>query len=257
MKKYISFSGGVESSTMAILYGKGAKLIWVDTGAEHQELYDRIDLFEKYILDLHKGDTELIRLKGSYTAKGVKVNSLIDAIRIGEFMPSGKARFCTSAFKIKPIDKYLKSLDKCELMIGFNLDEEGRTGNLEQLKNVNYTYPLINDVYTRSDCEAILEFHNIHPNFPPYMNRGGCKMCFYKSEKEYKAMYYLNNKEFNEVKDLENQTQKGRDKHFSIMTNKKPMSQVERDCMQELPFDFTEIYKDRDSNKSCGAFCRR
>lgn len=100
MKKYISFSGGVESSTMAILYGKGAKLIWVDTGAEHQELYDRIDLFEKYILDLHKGDTELIRLKGSYTAKGVKVNSLIDAIRIGEFMPSVKQDFVQAHLKL-------------------------------------------------------------------------------------------------------------------------------------------------------------
>ena len=35
MKTFISFSGGVESTTMAILYGKGSKAIWVNPGAEH------------------------------------------------------------------------------------------------------------------------------------------------------------------------------------------------------------------------------
>jgi len=257
MKKFISFSGGVESSTMAILYGKGAKLIWVDTGAEHKELYQRLDMFEKYILQLHKGDCELIRLKGNYTTKGVKVDSLIDAIRIGQFMPSAQKRFCTSAFKIKPIDSYLKSLGKVELMIGFNLDEEGRTGNLEKILSINYTYPLIEDGYTRKDCEAILEFHGMHPSFPVYMNRGGCKMCFYKSQKEYKAMYYLDNDTFNEIRDLENNIQDKRVKHFSIMQSGKSMKQLEQECKEEITFDFKQIYKDKESNRSCGAFCHR
>jgi hypothetical protein len=32
------------------------------------------------------------------------------------------------------------------------------------------------------------KIYNLHPNFPAYMLRGGCSMCFYKSEKEYKAL---------------------------------------------------------------------
>ena len=142
-------------------------------------------------------------------------------------------------------------------MIGFNLDEEGRTGNLEKILSINYTYPLIEDGYTRKDCEAILEFHGMHPSFPVYMNRGGCKMCFYKSQKEYKAMYYLDNDTFNEIRDLENNIQDKRVKHFSIMQSGKSMKQLEQECKEEITFDFKQIYKDKESNRSCGAFCHR
>ena len=39
-KQYISFSGGVESRTMALLYGDKADAIFSDTGSEHDELYE-------------------------------------------------------------------------------------------------------------------------------------------------------------------------------------------------------------------------
>jgi hypothetical protein len=60
-------------------------------------------------------------------------------------MPSQQMRFCTNYFKAAPIDKYLKEQGECELMIGFNYDEQGRTGSLEAMPNVKYTYPLIED----------------------------------------------------------------------------------------------------------------
>ena len=46
MRRFISFSGGVESTTMCLLYGKGATAIWCDTGAEHDLMYQRIDLLK-------------------------------------------------------------------------------------------------------------------------------------------------------------------------------------------------------------------
>jgi 3'-phosphoadenosine 5'-phosphosulfate sulfotransferase (PAPS reductase)/FAD synthetase len=64
MIKYISFSGGVESTTMCLLYGKGATAIWCDTGAEHKEMYNRIDKVEQYLKDFHSGDFNLIRIGG-------------------------------------------------------------------------------------------------------------------------------------------------------------------------------------------------
>ena len=70
MKRFISFSGGVESTTMCILYGKGATAIWCDTGAEHDEMYERIDYCEKRLKEIHNGDFELIRLKASVMVKG-------------------------------------------------------------------------------------------------------------------------------------------------------------------------------------------
>lgn len=43
IKRFIAFSGGVESTTMCILYGKGATAVFTDTGSEHAEMYRRIE----------------------------------------------------------------------------------------------------------------------------------------------------------------------------------------------------------------------
>jgi 3'-phosphoadenosine 5'-phosphosulfate sulfotransferase (PAPS reductase)/FAD synthetase len=58
MKRFISFSGGVESTTMCILYGKGATAIWCDTGAEHDLMYQRIDDVEKHLTECNYSFSE-------------------------------------------------------------------------------------------------------------------------------------------------------------------------------------------------------
>lgn len=256
---YISFSGGVESTTMCILYGKGAKAIWVDTGAEHEKMYERIDYVEKQLKFLHDGDFELIRLKGEAKHKGETYDSLEDLIVSYKYMPSGQARFCTRLFKIEPIDRFLSDKGECTLLIGLNADEENsREGNWGLKKNVKYHYPLIEDGLTRAECEVILNAHGLHPNMPVYMMRGGCRMCFFKSEKEYRAMYYLNRKEFDEVMAFEEKIQDKRQKFYSIMGNGKSLRQVASECQNSLPFDFNQLYSDyKKEEKTCGIFCRR
>lgn len=252
LKRFISFSGGVESTTMCILYGKGATAIWCDTGAEHKEMYERIDYVESELKKLHNNDFQLVRVKNE-THIGLEQYA-----NKAKYMPSGQARYCTRMFKIEPIDNYLEKQGECELMIGFNVDEDGRTGNLELKSNVKYSYPLIEDGLTRNDCEEVLRVHNLHPNFPAYMLRGGCRMCFFKSQKEYKALYYLNKEEFNEMVQFEENMQDKRLKFYSIMSNGKSLVQLSKECLQELQFDFNEIYEDyKKESKSCGAFCHR
>jgi 3'-phosphoadenosine 5'-phosphosulfate sulfotransferase (PAPS reductase)/FAD synthetase len=255
MNRFISFSGGVESTTMCILYGKGAKAIWCDTGAEHEEMYKRIDEVESALIDLHEGDFKLIRVRNE------KYEGLEAYAQHAKYMPSGQARYCTRIFKIEPIDNFLSTQGKCELMIGFNADEEGRTGNLELKSNVRYSYPLIDDGYTRSDCDEILREHGLHPNFPVYMLRGGCRMCFYKSEKEYKALYHLNKSEFDKMIDFEEGLQDKRLKFHSILSSGKSLRQLAQQCESEKRFlqmdDFTEMYKSLKKETSCGAFCHR
>jgi 3'-phosphoadenosine 5'-phosphosulfate sulfotransferase (PAPS reductase)/FAD synthetase len=69
MKRFISFSGGVESTTMCLLYGKGATAIWCDTGAEHGEMYERINKVEDYLKDFHNGEFNLIKIGGGNCIK--------------------------------------------------------------------------------------------------------------------------------------------------------------------------------------------
>lgn len=259
MRKYISFSGGVESTTLALLYGNEATALFSDGGAEHGKMYERLDLVEKKLKEIHNGNFELIRLKGSKTHNGVEHSTIEELAVSYKFMPSPTARWCTRIFKIDPIDKFLLEQGECELMIGLNADEENsREGNWGLNENVKYTYPLVDAGLTRDDCEDILNLHGLHPNMPPYMLRGGCRMCFFKSEKEFKAMYFLNRKEFDEVMQFEKSIQDKRGKFYSIMGNGKSLRQLAAECQQTLQFDFSELYADyRKSGRSCGAFCNR
>jgi 3'-phosphoadenosine 5'-phosphosulfate sulfotransferase (PAPS reductase)/FAD synthetase len=263
MSKYISFSGGVESTTMCILYGKGATAIWCDTGWEHDVMYDRINFCERILKELHEGDFELIRIKPKVTAKEVQVDKLQDYIESMSFMPSKMARYCTDRFKIQPIEKFLKSAGDCELMLGFNADEEPRkvrVGNLEKLKNVQYTYPLYQQGYTREMCEDILHAHGLHPEFPVYMKRGGCIGCIFKSVAEFKAMYFFNKPEFMKVLELEERIQDQRKKFFTISMSQKPMRFIMDQCESELNQwgdQVFEMYRKVKIDQSCGAFCHR
>jgi hypothetical protein len=92
MKTYISFSGGVESTTMCLLYGAGATAIFSDTGSEHKEMYERIDYVEKMLKAHHNGNFELIRLRAEVTTDGVVVNSLTDYIKKRNYFPLSALR---------------------------------------------------------------------------------------------------------------------------------------------------------------------
>jgi len=259
IKKFISFSGGVESTAMCVLYGANAKGIWADTGAEHQLMYDRVILVENEIKKIHP-NFEIIKVKGTANHKGIQYDNLEDLAVAYKYMPSPVARYCTRMFKIEPIDFYLKNVGKCDLMIGLNLDEaNSRDGNWGLNKNVNYLYPLVEDGYTRDDCEELLIDAGLHPNMPVYMLRGGCKFCPFKAKKEYKAMYHLNKKEFNEVMYFEEKIQDTRKKFYSIMGNGQSMRQLMAECDQEkeLFFDIESYYKSLKKETSCGAFCHR
>ncbi len=263
MKTFISLSGGVESSTMCLLYGKGATAIFCDTGDEHQELYDRLDFLESALTDYHQGDFKLIRIKPNPKIKGVHVSKLSEGINLKRFMPSANSRYCTDRFKIAPIEKFLKEQGECEVLIGLNADEEPgkvRVGNHGKLKNVTYRYPLYEDGYDRADCEDFLKQNGLHPNFPIYMSRGGCKFCFYKSKAEYKALYLLDNKTFQEGWDLEKSVQDQRKKYFSILphtTFEAIKNEVDAEVAIWGEKAVLDFYRPQAQTKVCGVFCHR
>ena len=260
-KRFISFSGGVESTTMCILYGKGATAIWVDTGAEHEEMYQRIDYCEKALKEIHNGDFELVRLKANVKVKGNWVDNLLDAIFGWKFMPSQGQRWCTGKFKIAPIDEFLEKQGECELLIGLNADEEARQGNWGLKSNVKYVYQLQVDDSTREDCIDILKQYNLNPDFPLYMSRGGCFMCIFKSIAEYKAMYIFDRKTFDIVWQLELKIQDKRNKFFTISVSKKSMTWIAEEVEREISLwgldAVKEFYKQIEQKQACGAFCHR
>lgn len=272
MKKYISFSGGVESTTMCLLYGKGAIAIVCDTGDEEPEMYERWDLVENAMKIIHNDDFELMRIKPFVIAKGIECHRLNQLALAWGFWPTSGSRYCTGKLKIEPIDNHLEKQGECMLMIGLNADEENsREGNWELLENVEYTYPLADDGYTREDCINLLKQYDLQPNFPPYMQRGGCRKCFFRSKKEAKAKYFFNKEvfledmafevHFNEV-GTRKLTKAGRKKYFGInQAFSKGYPSLVDECEQEIAMfgieAIKEMYKDVQAHKPCGVFCHR
>ncbi len=249
MQRFISFSGGVESTTMCLLFGKSAKAIFADTGWEHKLMYERLDNVENEIKKVHP-DFKVIRVKNK------KYGNLKDYIKKQKFYPSFMSRYCTRMFKIEPIDKYLKNQGNCELMIGLNFDEQDRTGNHGLIPTVKYTYPLIKNRITRQACIDILKKAKLLPSFPSYMQRGGCVGCFFKSHNEFLAMAQINKEEFDEVKELEKIIQDKRDSFYAIQGNRHTMQSIE-DKSKSLLFKHEEMYSEKDISTPCGVFCHR
>lgn len=257
MKTFIAFSGGVESSAMCILYGRGATAVFTDTGSEHAYMYERIEQMRRALDIIHEGQFELVTLKASVTAKGERVESLTDYIARMNFFPSADKRFCTADFKVVPLDNYLKSQGECELLIGLNADETDREGNHGLLANVKYRYPLIEDGYTRQDCVSILEKYGLAPTFPAYMRRGGCIFCPFKSKKEYRAMVHLAPDEIEIVAMLEEKAQDVRGKYYRIKQDMPAMREFIQIEKNNLFGDLTPYYDAGEESYSCGVFCHR
>lgn len=251
MKKFISLSGGVESSTMCVLFGDKADAIFSDTEFEHKEIYDRLDKVEQFVKENIRSDFKVHRIKH-------EKYSLPEYIKESKFYPSFMSRFCTRMFKIETIDRFLNKYKEsgCELMIGLNADErDNRTGNHGNKKFIKYSYPLVDKNLNRAQCENILQTINLYPEFPVYMRRGGCIGCYYKSDNEFMAMALLNPTEFKIVEDLENEIQDKRDKFFSI---KQKMSMKElREKAESMMFTPEEMYSAINNVTQCGVFCNR
>ena len=255
MKRFISFSGGVESTAMCVLYGGKAKAITADTGWEHPEMYERWRTVEGKIREIHQ-DFEIIYVKSERHPAGLK-----QYIQDQSFYPSFRARYCTRKFKIEPIDEFLSAQGECELMIGLNAEEAGkRTGNHGLKKNVKYSYPLLDNGITRAGCLRLLRRYGLEPAFPPYMQRGGCVGCFYKSKKEYTAMALLAPDQFREVEEVEQTIQDARGKFYGVRDGIPSMKGL-RLALESAPtlFEVEDIYDTAaaEAQTSCGVFCHR
>lgn len=248
---------------MCLLYGKGATAIVCDTGDEEPEMYERWDTVEAAMKVIHNGDFDLVRIKPEVVAKGQACTTLDELALAWGIFPSGTARFCTGKLKIEPIDLYLSQQGPCELLIGLNADEEdGRVGNFMKCPDVEYSYPLADDDLSRADCIEELKKYGLEPRFPPYMQRGGCRKCFFKSKKEVKAKYFFNREGFMEDKAFEIKLQDRRKKFYGINMNFKGGYQsVENECEQEIALFGEEAmkatYTKVETHKPCGVFCHR
>lgn len=255
--QFISFSGGVESTTMCVLFGNKADAIFADTGFEHGLVYDHIEKVQDWCRKFHRKDFTIHKVKSKY-------GTLPERIIEQKFYPSFTSRYCTREFKIEPIDEFLEQYkqDGCKLMIGLNYDEiNQRTGNHGNKKWIEISYPLAENKLTRNDCFIILDKAGLRPDYPVYMKRGGCIGCYYKSINAYKALALLNPDEFAIVEQLENDFNAAKREgsmFFKILGDpKKPSMREIREMAHNELFKPEEVYATINDVTQCGVFCNR
>lgn len=262
-KTFIAFSGGVESTTMALLFGHKAQCVFTDTGAEHKLMYERLDDVEKKLKAIHGEQFNVLRIKAKPT-EGIPADNLTDYIRHAGIFPNQLMRFCTRLYKIVPYNNFLKDKTPCSLMVGLNADEiDKREGN-HGLEGVTVEYPLVDLGLDREKCKKMLEAYDLQPKLPPYMRRGGCKYCPYKSRKEYAAMVHLAPDEMEEIARLEEEVNEGekntRGKFWAAaMAVPEGFRKFMKDEKSQTLLSPEEMYSQQPgtTESPCGIFCHR
>lgn len=247
---------------MALMFGHAAQCVFTDTGAEHPEMYDRLDLVETKLKAIH-GDQFTIKRIKAQNADGTGTDNLTDYILHYGYFPSPMARFCTRAFKIEPMNDFLRDAGECELMIGLNADEEDkREGNLGTIPTIKISYPLVDLGITRKMCVAALKEYGLEPRLPVYMRRGGCVYCPFKSKKEYIAMAHLAPNQLEGVAALEEKVHalaRNKSKTFYGVRDGVPSMRGLIEDEKRSLFTAAEMYdyQPDEIGTPCGVFCHR
>jgi len=241
MTEYVAFSGGIDSTALALLM-PDAELIFTDTGWEFPHVYEHIERFEDVT------GRQVTWLNSAKWPTGIP-----EGIKFKNFMPNHGARFCTSEFKIQPLEKFLHDGDK--LCIAIRADEPERGGNWAEYAR----YPLREMGITRIDCVRICAEHDLLPRYPVYAARGGCIGCFYKRKSEVQAMAALIPETLDQLRELEESVQDERGKYFHMFPN---VGMSIRDIqLQPMLFEpeqvYASAYDTSDYGQACGLFCNR
>lgn len=176
MKKYLSFGGGVNSVAMMLMLleqNDDFEAIFVDHGADYPETYEYFKMFQGWLKDHnHK---EITVLKPMYIIKKDKraYDSLYEYCEVKRIVPSMIRRWCTSNFKVKPINKYVKT--PCFMYLGIDYGEQ-RRAKISVNNGVENRFPLIEYEISRDGCKDIIKEHGL-----PIPIKSGCYFCPFQS----------------------------------------------------------------------------
>ena len=241
MEKFVSVSGGLDSTALAIITSKvdkDAKYIFADTGDEFPQVYDHLAKMESVL------GIEIIRVKREQTLGEYEVSS--------KYFPSPMARFCTRMFKIEPIQRYCKEHEPYTMAIGIRADENRKGGTGDEC-----VYPLQEYGFAKCDVLTICQEHDLVPKYPWYMSRGGCYSCFYKSKNELLGLAKYEPDLFDKLVEREESIQDSRKKYYHMFESIKLPARRIKEIANEM--EQVEMFSKDGLNtyQDCGEFCRK
>lgn len=173
----LSLSGGKDSAALAVhMKGKipGMEYVFCDTGKELPETYDYLAKLEAYL------GQPIVRLNSD--------RDFDHWLKIyGNYLPSGRMRWCTRQLKIKPYERYIGD-DPVISYIGIRADED-REGYISTKPNIQARYPFKEDGLVKDDVFRILEESGLGiPEYYKWRTRSGCFFCFFQRKSEWMGL---------------------------------------------------------------------
>jgi len=203
MRHIVSLSGGKDSSALAIYLNDRAKwrkhlgrksetregykpyslpeipsesinyeYVFCDTDKELPETYAFLDKLETVL------NQKIIRLND-----GKGFDYYLDKYK--GFLPSPRARWCTTDLKIKPFERFIGD-DQAFSYIGIRADENREGYIVTSKKNITPIYPFKEDGIVYDDVLKILNDSGVgYPEYYKWRTRSGCYFCFFQRRLEW------------------------------------------------------------------------
>jgi 3'-phosphoadenosine 5'-phosphosulfate sulfotransferase (PAPS reductase)/FAD synthetase len=190
----VSFGGGVNSVALVILLVNGGwrgPIVFADTGAEWPETYEYLGYFQENFLR-HYG-LEITRLGKEWrTDKSAREMDLLEYCRERKTFPNANRRWCTSAWKVRPLEKWCRAHGRCfqDLLVGISADEARRKPQRRR--------PLVDHGYTRQDCVDVIAAQGL-----AVPRKSGCWFCPFQKISQWRELYFTHRDLFMQAVELE------------------------------------------------------
>jgi hypothetical protein len=250
-EELISYGGGVNSTALVIfLLQKGFRypIVYSDLGSEMPETIEFIEIFKKWLIDNYQVKITVLNPKTTpeYFDPRLRKYDSIESYCIGHgIVPFRMSRWCTTDWKIKPIQRWGKAHGIFTHLIGFSSEESHRESQIKG--KYRSRYPLIAFDIDRDECKNIIERAGL-----PVPPKSSCFFCMYRRKSEWailKANYpYL----FERAGNIEEAASRRTGRKVTMRSDGKSIREIGEMISEQLPL-FPEF---RDLSDEICPFCR-
>ena len=181
MPELISFGAGINSVAMTVLLLEGGwtgPIVFADTWSEYPETYAYLDYFEQDYLQRH--GLTITRLEPGSPYHTRAQDSIEDYCLQRRILPLLNKRWCSTDWKIRPINRWAKAHGYDVQLLGMTVDEPHRVRDGSHKR-----YPLVDHDVTRQGCRRI-----IHRAGLEQPHKSNCFFCPGQNYAEFRQLYH-------------------------------------------------------------------
>lgn len=199
IRHIIPISGGKDSAALAVYMRKNYpevpfEFLFTDTDCELPETYEFLERLEA-LLGQKINRVSVLDYLPVKKKPGRNAFDILLYEKHGGFLPSPKARWCTTKMKIETFEKFVGP-NIAYSYIAIRADEENRQGYIprkppvfSQQPNIRPVYPFREAKLQISDIREILDNSGLGlPRYYEWRSRSGCYFCFYQQIGEWQGL---------------------------------------------------------------------